>query len=121
MEAGVTIVPITDMRRAVAFYQDVLGMEVKQRFGGLMAIMADKGQARLWLFNAQRAGIDWPPRDDHPTFVFFTDDFQRDYRRFEELGIPMRNLEEDPLGHIVMFQDSEGNLLELRQLKDEYK
>jgi len=103
-----------DVERAVAFYQDVLGLKLLFKAPPGLAFF-DCGGVRLMLDRAEK------PEFDHPSSVlyFTVPDIQAAFAKMKENGV---RFEDEP--HMVarmpahdlwmtFFHDSEGNLLAL--------
>jgi len=76
---GQILVPVSDVERAVAFYQDVLGLPVLMRFPGI-AFM-DAGAVRLYLAKVPQADF-----QGRATIYFWVDDVTGAQARFVERG-----------------------------------
>jgi len=103
-----------DVERAVAFYQDVLGLKLLFKAPPGLAFF-DCGGVRLMLDRAEK------PEFDHPSSVlyFTVPDIQASFGKLKEHGV---RFEDEP--HLIarmpahdlwmtFFHDSEGNLLAL--------
>lgn len=80
---GQILVPVTDVDRAVAFYEEILGLPVLMRFPGI-AFM-DAGGIRLYL--AAVSEVDFRGRS---TIYFWVDDVSASFALFLERGATAR-------------------------------
>ncbi len=109
---------VTDLSRARAFYEGVLGFEVDQDFPGRkLRLRVGESRARLVLrpppsavdadrFSEYRIGL------DHVSFGASRADLDRLANALAAAGVP-RNLDHDPLGPAVLcFRDPDNIALE---------
>lgn len=106
-------IPATDMQRAVAFYQMVLGLELE---------VLDFGKEKMACFPSGEGAISLAP-DFKPgsTGVLVSlntgDDLERTLVRIQKAGgqitIPKTKIEAEGRGYFAVFIDSEGNRLGL--------
>jgi len=109
---------VTDLSRARAFYEDVLGFEVDQDFPGRkLRLRVGESRARLVLrpppsavdadrFSENRIGL------DHVSFGASRADLDRLANALAAAGVPA-NLDHDPLGPAVLcFRDPDNIALE---------
>ena len=102
-------VPVTDMARAVAFYRDVLGLEVKDQSDDWSEL--DAGGLMIGLNAREDAKVS---QDGGAVITFQPDGSIED--ELEEIrgkGADVQGeISEHPWGRIVPFKDSEGNDLQ---------
>ena len=106
---------VHDLPRAIAFYRDVLGLDVLSEHEGMAFVLA--GTVRIML------AIPPSPEFDHPGSVLYFDtkDIEADCAVLESLGVDI--LREPFVVHsedkhefwLAFFRDSEGNTLGLSQ------
>lgn len=106
---------VLDLDRAVAFYRDVLGLELLSEHEGMAFVLA--GSVRIMLAIPPSAEF------DHPGSVLYFDsrDIEADCAALEALGVEI--LREPFVVHnednhefwLAFFRDSEGNTLGLSQ------
>lgn len=109
---------VTDLSRARAFYEGVLGFEVDQDFPGRkLRLRVGESRARLVLrpppsavdadrFSEYRTGL------DHVSFAASRADLDRLANALAAVGVPA-NLDHDPLGPAVLcFRDPDNIALE---------
>ena len=111
---GQISVNVRDVKKAIAFYRDTLGVKFLFEAGGHMAFF-DCGGIRLMLSTPEK------PEYDHPSsFIYYrVADIQRSYEillsrgvHFEEKPTFVAPLQDHDLW-MAFFRDSEGNLLAL--------
>jgi len=100
--------PVTDMRRAVAFYGETLGLEVTEHDGDWSEV--DGNGLRIGLNGTES------PRGDGGALVAFQPDgeLEREVERLTQAGVEFSDeISEHPWGRIVPFRDPDGNDLQL--------
>ncbi|MFC4550940.1 MULTISPECIES: VOC family protein [Halorussus] len=128
VEIGRTTVLVDDYDAAIAFYTEVLGLEVladTELENGFRAVhVGDPAQAPvgLWLME--------PPSDrerdrigdqtgDAPALVFYTDDIREEYETLRARGVEFRDEPESgETGTSAHFEDYAGNHCLLVELHD---
>src|SRR5438309_252329 len=110
-------IPVTDMKRARAFYEGVLGLEVSGEFGDGVWIEYELGPDTLALANV---GEQWTPSDQGTSVAIEVDDFDAAINKLKVAVIrfaaePM----ETPVCHMAVVQDPDGNKLIIHKLKPE--
>ena len=99
--------PVDDMQRAVAFYRDVLGLEVLDHDGDWSEVTA--GDQRIGL-NASES----PAGDGGAVIAFAVDDLDATVAQLRERGVQFTGeVSEHPWGRIAPFADPEGNDLQI--------
>jgi predicted enzyme related to lactoylglutathione lyase len=104
-----------DLERAIAFYRDVLGLDLLSEHEGMAFVLA--GSVRIMLATPRS------PEFDHPGSVLYFDsrDIEADCAALQALGVEI--LREPFVVHnedshefwLAFFRDSEGNTLGLTQ------
>ena len=110
---------VTDLERSVAFYQDVLGLDVMQRYGDAAAFLsADGYHHHLGLNCWQSAG--GPPSQRraaglyHVAFLYpDRASLGRAVARVQENGIVLHGAADHGVSEAVYFDDPDGNGIEL--------
>ncbi|MBC7098358.1 VOC family protein [Candidatus Bipolaricaulota bacterium] len=104
---------VADLARAVAFYRDLLGLPLKYRFPDYAGF--DVGGVELGL--KTWGGLE-PPRKGEPVVNFLVDDIDRAYAELSAKGVSFaKGPEETPWGgRIALFQDPDGNTLQLTEI-----
>ena len=100
--------PVTDMRRAVAFYGETLGLEVTEHDGDWSEV--DGNGLRIGL-----NGTESPGGDGGAVVAFQPDrELEQEVERLAQAGVEFSDeVSEHPWGRIVPFKDPDGNDLQL--------
>ena len=119
--AAVVRYQIQDMDRAVAFYTEHLGFELKQRSGAVFATVA-RGDLHLLLSGPGSSGSRPMPdgRRQEPggwnRIVLFVDDIDSTIAALRAAGSRFRNeVEVGPGGKQIQVEDLDGNPIELHE------
>ena len=104
---------VRDLERAVRFYESTLGLLKKYQFSDYAGF--DCGGVELGL---KTWGELEPPRQGEPLINFLVDDVDRAYRELVARGVKfLKEPKETPWGgKVALFQDPDGNTLQLTQL-----
>lgn len=110
-----TGIPVTDMKRARAFYEGVLGLQVSGEYGDGVWIEYEVGPDTLALGSV---GDQWLPSDQGTSVALEVDDFEEAIRKLKVAVIrfaaePM----ETPVCHMAVVQDPDGNKVIIHKLK----
>jgi predicted enzyme related to lactoylglutathione lyase len=112
MATGVAAVwvPVTDMDRAVTFYGDTLGLDVRQQDHEWS--MVDAGGLNIGLNGRESAG---GSAGGGAVISFQPDgDIEEEVRRLQAAGVEFTGgISDHPWGRIAPFQDPDGNDLQL--------
>ena len=111
-------VPVTDMDRAVAFYQDVLGLELhRQTVDGYEMAFFPRDDLQPGASGALAKGDAYTPSHDGSIIYFDVIDIDTALARVIARGSRVlyakKNLGE--AGYVAEFEDSEGNRVGLTQ------
>jgi hypothetical protein len=116
-------IPVSDMDRAIAFYQAVLGIELDRHTMGVLDMAwfpAGPGPGAAGSLVRHEAF--YRPSEDG-TLVYFTSptgDLANELASVEPAGgrvlVPKRQISED-VGFMAVFRDSEGNRVALHSMK----
>jgi predicted enzyme related to lactoylglutathione lyase len=111
---------VTDMNRAIKFYTDALGM-VKSHGHEYWTTMTI-GNLNLGLHWTEGAAIPATSRDSHGqncggTLTFDSDNIIEDKERVEKAGGKILGESDQPWGHMLVFEDLDGNVLKLMKPK----
>ncbi len=131
MIIGVTGVPVDDQEKAMKFYTDVLGFQIKHD----MPLGNPEGDRWLTVVSPERPdGVELllePDRNPvtlafkeglmeqgYPAIIFNSDDIQAEYDRLSALGVEFTMPPSD-IGTVIMaiFNDTCGNLIQIMQAK----
>jgi catechol 2,3-dioxygenase len=110
---------VSDLDRAVAFYGDVLGFELRQRYGHQAAFMAADGyHHHIGLNTWESAGGPPPPRGTtglyHLAILYPTRaDLGRALRRLLEHGVGLDGASDHGVSQALYLHDPDGNGVEL--------
>src|SRR3954453_17158141 len=102
--------PVTDMKRAVAFYGDTLGLQVNEHDDDWSEV--DGNGLRIGLNGSASES----PRGDGGALLAFQPDgeLEAEVERLEGAGVEFSDaISEHPWGRIVPFKDPDGNDLQL--------
>lgn len=109
MQIQSLVFPVTDLGRAVDFFQ---GLEFKLigRYDEDGVAFIGVGGAQLWLVVTEET----PPT--YPVCIFKVDDVEETRQRVVKLGGKIvSELQEDGMGSYYIFADPDGNQAEIRQ------
>lgn len=106
-------VPVKDIGRAVAFYRDLLGMEVL--YSGERDAVLKRGDARIMLKRSDKTGVD--------TGIVFGVDNPFDLRRrlIDEGVVFLTAPTRLPMGVYTSFRDDDGNILHAMEIGAELR
>jgi catechol 2,3-dioxygenase len=110
---------VSDLERAIAFYRDVLGFELTQRYGGQAAFLSAGGyHHHIGLNTWESQGGSPPPRGStglyHVAIVYPTRAELADaLRRLLKAGIPLEGASDHGVSEALYLRDPDGNGVEL--------
>lgn len=109
---------VQDMKRAVRFYSEVLGMKVLDTNDWWTSL--EIGGMRIGLHGSQGKPIPHVPRDSHGphaggTLTLHSTNISEDATRLKNAGTKILGELSEPWGKLVVFEDTEGNCLKLMQ------
>ncbi len=112
---------VTDPKRAIKFYTEGLGMRVVAENEYWIALDCDGVTIGLH----PEKSIHPVPRDKHgayggATLTLKSDNITEDRKKLEKLGAKILGEEDQHWGHMLVFEDSEGNVLKLMNPKHEH-
>jgi catechol 2,3-dioxygenase-like lactoylglutathione lyase family enzyme len=108
---------VLDMKRAVAFYRDVLGLQLEREDGYWTSF--DLGGAKLGLHWTGGNPVPHVPRDDHgahagATLTLHVSDAHKVYEELRQKGVTfLSGVHELPWGDVAVFEDPDGNVLKI--------
>jgi predicted enzyme related to lactoylglutathione lyase len=115
-EIAFTCYPVTDIRRARTFYEDVLMLEPTRTFGSgdVLWVEYDIGPATFAISNM--AGEKWKASSDGPSVAFEIDNFDQAIDRLKGHGVKF-SLEpfETPVCRMAIVTDPDGNSLAIHK------
>jgi predicted enzyme related to lactoylglutathione lyase len=108
-------VPVTDLKRARSFYEDVLGLKVSDEMMGGKWIEYSLGNNTLAIANV---GEQWAPSDQGTGAALEVEDFDEAIRRLKDRQVRFAAEPfETPCCQMAVVQDPDGNKLIIHKLK----
>jgi catechol 2,3-dioxygenase len=110
---------VADLDRAVAFYRDVIGLEITQRYGSGAAFLSAGGYHHHVGLNVWESRGGSPPPAGHTglyhvAIVFPSRlELSRALRRLVRHGVPLAGASDHGVSEAVYLSDPDGNGLEL--------
>ena len=110
---------VADLERSLAFYRDVLGFELTQRFGSQAAFLSAGGYHHHLGLNTweSRGGSAAPPGSTglyHVAIVYPTRALLADaLRRLQKAGVPIDGASDHGVSEALYLRDPDGNGVEL--------
>ena len=106
---GFVAIPVTDIRRARKFYEDVLGLKVSDEMMGGKWIEYAVGDDTLAIANVSET---WRPSDQGTGAALEVEDFDSAIRELQDQQVPFAAEPfETPCCHMAVIQDRDGNSL----------
>lgn len=120
VEIAFTGYSVTNMKRAKAFYEGLLGLQKSRGFGKIEGekqwVEYDIGPSCLALISS--GGKDWPPSPDGTAAAFEVDDFAGYAAKLKSTGVKfIIEPTETPMCHMTVIADPDGNRVVLHQRK----
>ena len=111
---------VTDMNRALKFYTDALGL--MKIYGDEYWTTMTVGNLSLGLHWTEGESIPLTPRDSHGqsnggTLTFQSDNIAEDRKKIEQAGGKILGESNQAWGHMLVFEDLDGNVLKLMNPK----
>lgn len=108
------------MKKAEQFYTEALGM--KKAYGHEFWTTMTVGNLNLGLHWTEGENIPLTPRDSHGqncggTLTFDSDNIADDRKKIEKAGGKILGEADQPWGHMLVFEDLDGNVLKLMKEK----
>jgi predicted enzyme related to lactoylglutathione lyase len=117
MKIGFVGIPVTDLKRARAFYEEVLGLKVSEEMMGGQWIEYAVGEDTLAIANV---GEHWTPSDQGTGTALEVENFDDAIKRLQDRQVPFAAEPfETPCCHMAVVQDPDGNKLMIHKLKPE--
>jgi catechol 2,3-dioxygenase len=110
---------VASLERAIAFYRDVLGFELTQRFGAQAAFLSAGGyHHHIGLNTWESLNGDPPPRGStglyHLAILYPTRaELAGALRRLIEVGVPLEGASDHGVSEALYLRDPDGNGVEL--------
>jgi predicted enzyme related to lactoylglutathione lyase len=114
---GFVAIPVTDVKRARSFYEDVLGLEVSDEMMSGKWVEYTVGDDTLAIANVSD---EWTPSNQGTGAALEVEDFDEAIRRLrdQQVHIAVEPFE-TPCCHMAVVQDPDGNKLIIHKLKPE--
>ena len=110
-------IPVTDMKRAREFYEDVLGLKIGDQMMGGQWIEYVVGDDTLAIANV---GEQWTPSDQGIAAAFEVENFDEAIKHLKDRQVSFAAEPfETPCCHMAVVQDPDGNKLIIHKLKPE--
>ena len=114
---GFVGIPVTDIKRARTFYEEVLGLKVSEEMTGGKWIEYSVGDDTLAIANV---GEQWTPSDQGTGAALEVDNFDEAIKRLKDRHVRFAAEPfETPCCHMAVVQDPDGNKLMIHKLKPE--
>jgi predicted enzyme related to lactoylglutathione lyase len=110
-------IPVTDMKRARAFYEGVLGLKVAETMMQGQWVEYDLGNNTLAIANV---GPQWTPSDQGTGAALEVEDFDAAVKSLKDRQVPfVVESYESPCCWMAIIQDPDGNNVVIHKLKPE--
>jgi predicted enzyme related to lactoylglutathione lyase len=114
---GFVAIPVTDVKRARSFYEEVLGLNVSDEMMGGNWVEYSVGEDTLAIANV---GETWTPSDQGTGAAFEVENFDEAIKRLKDRQVPFAAEPfETPCCHMAVVQDPDGNKMMIHKLKPE--
>ena len=114
-EIGFVAIPVTDIKQARSFYEEVLGLKVSDEMMSGRWVEYGVGDDTLAIANVSDT---WRPSDQGTGAALEVEDFDVAIRRLKDRHIPFAAEPfETPCCHMAVVQDPDGNKLIIHKLK----
>ena len=114
---GFVGIPVTDLKRARSFYEEVLGLKVSEEMMGGKWIEYAVGDDTLAIANV---GDHWTPSDQGTGAAFEVEDFDEAIERLKDRSVGfVAEPFETPCCYMAVVKDPDGNKLMIHKLKPE--
>jgi len=114
---GFVAIPVTDLKRARSFYEEVLALKVAEEMMGGRWIEYTVGDETLAIANVSDT---WTPSDQGTGAALEVEDFDEAIKRLKDRHVRfVAEPLETPCCHMAVVQDPDGNKLMIHKLKPE--
>jgi predicted enzyme related to lactoylglutathione lyase len=114
---GFVAIPVTDIKRARSFYEEVLGLKASDEMMQGRWIEYDVGDDTLAIANVSDT---WTPSDQGTGAALEVEDFDDAIKRLKDRHVRFAAEPfETPCCHMAIIQDPDGNKLMIHKLKSE--
>ena len=115
IEIAYTGTPVTDMKRARAFYEGVLGLKATMEADGGLWVEYDIGNGT---FGIGCFGDAWKPSPDGTCVAFEVEDLDAEISRLKSKSVELcRGVTETPICRFVIISDPDGNKILIHKRK----
>ena len=112
-----TGIPVTDMKRARAFYEGQLGLRLASEAGGGIWVEYEIGPDTLAIGSV---GDQWKPSAEGTSVAIEVEDFEAAIANLKNAGVPFAAEGiESPCCRMAVVQDPDGNKIIIHKLKPE--
>lgn len=115
---------VADLDRAIAFYRDVLGFELQQKYGTQAAFMSAGGYHHHIGLNTWQSKGGTPPAPGHTGLfhvaILYPDraSLARALKRLVEAGVALEGASDHGVSEAIYLRDPDGNGIELYRDRD---
>ena len=114
---GFVAIPVTDIKRARSFYEEVLGLKASDEMMQGRWIEYDVGDDTLAIANVSQT---WTPSDQGTGAALEVENFDDAIKRLNDRHVRFATDPfETPCCHMAVIQDPDGNKLIIHKLKPE--
>ncbi len=114
---GFVAIPVTDMKRARGFYEDVLGLKTSEEMMSGRWVEYAVGDDTLAIANVSDT---WTPSDQGTGAAFEVESFDDAIKRLKDRHVRFAAEPfETPCCHMAVVQDPDGNKVIIHKLKPE--
>lgn len=114
-ELAFTGTPVTDMKRARAFYEGALGLKPSMESAGGLWVEYDVGTST---FGIGSYGDAWKPAPEGTCVAFEVDDLEAEVSRLKSKGVPIHaDITDTPVCRFAIVGDPDANKIMLHQRK----
>ena len=114
-EIGFVAIPVTDMKRARSFYEEVIGLKVSDEMMSGKWIEYAVGDDTLAIANVSDT---WTPSDQGTGAALEVEDFDEAIKRLKDRQVRFAvEPFETPCCHMAVVQDPDGNKLMIHKVK----
>lgn len=111
-----TGIPVTDMKRARAFYEGVLGLKVSGEFGDGVWVEYEIGPDTLAIASL---GDQWKPSEDGTSVAIEVEDFDAAIKSLKQAKASFASEDiESPVCWMAVVRDLDGNKIIIHKLKN---
>ena len=108
-------IPVTDMKRARSFYEDILGLTVSEEMMGGKWVEYSLGDNTLSIASV---GPEWVPSDQGTGAALEVEDFDEAIKWLKARNVRFSTEPyESPCCHMAIIQDPDGNNIVIHKLK----